>query len=158
MEEESQPNSLPSDGQDQPSPTSVASIRTLPKHRILHQVPYSPFLLEFADVRLDRDAEPHTFTAETRAETTNLGPDAFESGDHGEDDLAFLRQKGAFDIPQRHVMDQFVSSYFKVFHPFFPVIDKEDFLRSYDNMKEPSQHSLSLLLLQSVLFVASSVR
>ncbi|KAL1983144.1 hypothetical protein VTN96DRAFT_474 [Rasamsonia emersonii] len=58
-------------------------------------------------------------------------------------------------------MDQFVAAYFKIFHPFFPVIDKETFLKDYYYCRAKGEKSgrhegPSLLLLQAVLFVASS--
>ncbi|KAL1968256.1 hypothetical protein VTN77DRAFT_2091 [Rasamsonia byssochlamydoides] len=124
-------------------------LRALPKHSILHQVPYSPFLLEFADVQLDREVETHDNDICTEGDRHNI------IHDHSGEDILFLRQKGAFDLPQRHIMDEFISTYFRVFHPFFSVVNKEAFLKEYQDYRGMGT-GCSLLLLQAVLFVASS--
>ncbi len=76
------------------------------------------------------------------------------------DDLQFLKHKGAFDLPPRRILDECVSVYFHVFHAFFPVIDRADFLESY---RKCDQETLkdgkgpSMLLLQALVFTASAV-
>lgn len=145
-----------------PRTSPSSSVRALPKHSILHQVPYSPFLLEFANVHLDRD----DLETQNNAERLSCHPLSITHDDRSEEeeeDILFLRRKGAFDLPPRHLMDQFVAAYFKIFHPFFPVIDKETFLKDYYYCRAKGEKSgrhegPSLLLLQAVLFVASSVR
>lgn len=87
-----------------------------------------------------------------------------ESGGEGaglsSDDVQYLRHKGAFDLPAKRVMDEFVANYFQVFHPFFPVVDKFGFLESYSTTDYEgilNGRGPSLLLLQAVLFTASAV-
>ena len=57
-------------------------------------------------------------------------------------------------------MDEFISSYFKYFHPFFPIIDKPAFLHAYSEIEKAQsevRRGPSLLLLRAVLFTAASV-
>ncbi|KAI5920515.1 hypothetical protein F4810DRAFT_409721 [Camillea tinctor] len=77
-----------------------------------------------------------------------------------QEDIRFLKEKGALDLPPRDLVDQFVSSYFHIFHPFSPIVDKLAFLQQYHQSDQAcilSSRGPSLLLLQAVIFTASSV-
>jgi hypothetical protein len=135
-----------------------SSARSLSQHAMLHQVPHYPFFREFAprgqQLLLSARKE------EEQGEQRTPG----ESGGEGErladDDLQYLRQKGAFELPAKRAMDELVANYFQVFHPFFPVVDKYAFLESYyrtDYEGILNRKGPSLLLLQAVLFTASAV-
>ncbi|KAJ5814848.1 hypothetical protein N7474_006625 [Penicillium riverlandense] len=134
-----------------------SSARSLSQHAMLHQVPHYPFFREFAprSQQLLLSARKE----EEQGEQRTIG----ESGGEGErladDDLHYLRQKGALELPAKRTMDELVANYFQVFHPFFPVVDKYAFLESYyrtDYEGILSRKGPSLLLLQAVLFTSSA--
>lgn len=137
-----------------------SSARSLSQHAMLYQVPHYPFFREFAprgqQLLLSAQKE------EEKEEGAQRTPG--ESGGEGErladDDLQYLRQKGAFELPAKRAMDELVANYFQVFHPFFPVVDKYAFLESYYKTGYEgilTRKGPSLLLLQAVLFTASAV-
>ncbi|ERS97471.1 hypothetical protein HMPREF1624_05639 [Sporothrix schenckii ATCC 58251] len=81
------------------------------------------------------------------------------------EDEQYLRAKGAFHLPPRDALDDCVATYFRVFHPFFPVVDRPAFLALYrqtarDDGVQGSANGRetgpSLLLLQSIVFTASA--
>ncbi|OQV09366.1 Fungal specific transcription factor domain-containing protein [Cladophialophora immunda] len=98
-----------------------------------------------------------------------------------EDELHYLKNVGCFDIPPPHVLSALIDAYFTIFHPFFPVVQKSEFLQSIKSIEvsmttspnaahhaSPAQNAsspesaprnshLSLLLLQAVLFIAIGV-
>ncbi|CAG9990058.1 unnamed protein product [Clonostachys byssicola] len=79
--------------------------------------------------------------------------------DRPAEDIQFLKAKGALDLPSKEAIDIFVSDYFRLFHPFFPIIDRQKFLKSLRESHNDSTSSCrrpSLLLLQAVIFTASS--
>ncbi|KIH89861.1 hypothetical protein SPBR_00243 [Sporothrix brasiliensis 5110] len=80
------------------------------------------------------------------------------------EDAQYLRAKGAF-LPPRDALDDCVATYFRVFHPFFPVVDRPAFLARYrqtardDEVQDSAngrETGPSLLLLQSIVFTASA--
>lgn len=49
------------------------------------------------------------------------------------DDLEYLRLKGAFVFPEVRVRDALVRAYFHYVHPFFPIIDIQEFLPKHED-------------------------
>jgi hypothetical protein len=112
-------------------------------------VPHYHFFREFAP-RGQQPLLPARKEEEQRAPGDRLGSD----------DMQYLRHKGAFELPAKGAMDEFVANYFQVFHPFFPVVDKYGFLETYyatDYEGILNRRRPSLLLLQAILFTASAV-
>lgn len=74
-------------------------------------------------------------------------------------DTHFLEQRGCFQIPTRFALNQFMSEYFLHVHPNLPVLDEAEFWEMYDKsiMPEPGSNTLSLFVLQAMLFAACSV-
>ncbi|RFU25785.1 hypothetical protein B7463_g10557, partial [Scytalidium lignicola] len=133
---------------------------SLSQHTILHQVPHYPFIINFAHISTDGEVgfQPPTLTTSSQRSNTNSVP--FESVHKAPQDLSFLQQKEAFDLPERKIMDEFVFHYFQFIHPFFPIIEKTTFFDRYRQTVTEGQDDVSgpsLLLLQAVLFSASSV-
>lgn len=142
----------------------ISSSRPVPQHVMLHQVPHYPFFRNFvpggqqpllpAHHRDQSVALP--VSARDRAASQEGSPAQFVV----DDDLQFLKLKGAFELPPRKTIDEFVSNYFQIFHPFFPVVDKYSFLEDYyrsDQEALLSRRGPSLLLLRAILFTASAV-
>lgn len=74
---------------------------------------------------------------------------------HGlhKDDEQFLRSKVCFDVPSIHLTDRFVSAYFRIYHPFFPIINKLAFLARYH--RDPTAEICSrgrIILLRAIIF------
>ncbi|KAH8817384.1 fungal-specific transcription factor domain-containing protein [Xylogone sp. PMI_703] len=149
----------PSGHADSPLQTSGSPQPSLSQHTILHQVPHYPFIVNFARISTAgevglRSPGPST-SYDTNASDLTC-PDIRKLPEH----FGFLKHQATLDLPDKSVTDEFISYYFRLVHPFFPVIDKPSFLASYRQMwpKEQQSHSgPSLLLLQAVLFAASSV-
>lgn len=70
-----------------------------------------------------------------------------------DDDIAILKQRGAFLLPPRSLCDELIDSYFKWVHPLLPIINRAKFMRQYKEQKNPP----SVLLLQAVLLAGSRV-
>ncbi|KLU85986.1 cutinase transcription factor 1 alpha [Magnaporthiopsis poae ATCC 64411] len=68
-------------------------------------------------------------------------------------EIDILHQRGAFLLPPRSLCDELIDSYFKWVHPIVPVINRTQFMRQYNDQKNPP----SLLLLQAVLLAGSRV-
>lgn len=49
------------------------------------------------------------------------------------EDQEYLRRKGAFVFPEARVRDSLVRAYFHYVHPFFPIIDVQDFLHKHES-------------------------
>lgn len=49
------------------------------------------------------------------------------------EDQEYLRRKGAFVFPEARVRDSLVRAYFHYVHPFFPIIDVQDFLPKHES-------------------------
>lgn len=132
----------------------------LSQHTMLHHVPHYPFMVNFAHI--SKDAEVGGQSPELLVSGQVVSPDVISrpESSRAPEDIEFLKQKGALDLPERYIMDGFVSNYFRLIHPFFPIIDKAAFLSSYAKFGAEEKHTSSgpsLLLLQAVLFSASSV-
>ncbi|KAH0495933.1 hypothetical protein TgHK011_009458 [Trichoderma gracile] len=129
-----------------------SSPRSIPQHAMLHQVPHYPFLRSFAP-----ESQPPPLLAVSRDSLDD--PGAMKHSRLDDDDMQYLQRKGALSLPPRPVMDVFVSNYFQLFHPFFPILDKSSFLASYYRSHRdvaPHSNGVSLLLLQAVLFTAAA--
>lgn len=72
-----------------------------------------------------------------------------------EDDLAYLRAKGAFAVPGVGFRDALIWSFFEYVHPLMPVLDIDQFLQSTLD-KDGSSEKISLLLYQAVLFAGTA--
>ncbi|KIY04065.1 uncharacterized protein Z520_00757 [Fonsecaea multimorphosa CBS 102226] len=70
------------------------------------------------------------------------------------EDLAYLKRKGAFDIPATIQRNELLRCYIQYVHPLLPIIDLRDFLRSIDR-NDPSD-TISLMLLQAVMFAGTT--
>lgn len=132
-----------------------SSAPSLSQHAMQHQVPHYLFFRDFAP-----RGQLLLLPAKTEGEQSLPGESGDDSKRLAGDDVQYLRHKGAFELPAKRAMDEFVANYFQVFHPFFPVVDKLVFLESYyttDYEGILNQRGPSLLLLQAVLFTASAV-
>jgi hypothetical protein len=142
-----------------------SSMRLMPQHTMLHQVPHYPFFRSFTShggsntLPPIEDKDPESaFPVSPRDQDIAQGGYQQKLGD---DDVQFLKHKGAFDLPRKQALDEFVSNYFQIFHPFFPIVGKYKFLDSYYQSDFDSilhrRRGPSLLLLQAILFTASAV-
>jgi hypothetical protein len=68
-------------------------------------------------------------------------------------EIEILQQRGAFLLPPRSLCDELVEAYFRWVAPVVPVINKSQFMKRYQDTKNPP----SLLLLQAVLLAGSRV-
>ncbi|KAM0247632.1 hypothetical protein ACHAQJ_009772 [Trichoderma viride] len=128
-----------------------SSPRSIPQHAMLHQVPHYPFFRSFAP-----DGQS-SLLAVSQDDHDVSG--AITHSRLDEEDIQYLKRKGALSFPPKRVLDEFVSNYFQLFHPFFPVLDKSSFLASYyrsDRDASSHSHGTSLLLLQAIIFTASA--
>lgn len=66
-------------------------------------------------------------------------------------ELAILKMRGAFILPEESVCKAFIEAYFTHLHPLMPVLNRTQFLAEYSQLKNPP----SLLLLQCVLLGGS---
>jgi hypothetical protein len=69
------------------------------------------------------------------------------------EDLAFLRLKGAFSLPDDEVCRELIRCYFHYVHPYMPIIDASSFIDKYVKGAE----GVNLLLLWSMFFAGASV-
>ncbi|KIX97977.1 uncharacterized protein Z520_06055 [Fonsecaea multimorphosa CBS 102226] len=72
-------------------------------------------------------------------------------------DIAYIRSKGALDIPHERLRNETVRCYFEYIHPFLPLLDPAQLLIVVDNSSSGHHCSgpqLSLLLFHSVMFAA----
>ena len=67
------------------------------------------------------------------------------------EDVEYLRVKGAFILPPRHIQDALVQCYFAHVHPLAPILDPFQFILDYEN------GIASLLLLWSMFLASASV-
>lgn len=139
-------------------PPPKSTRQSLSQHEIIHQVPHYPFLLKFAHVSTHSQSSirsSRSFEASQNSNGSTSQTPGLPNVDPPEN-LAFLRQRGALDLPDSDVVDKMIHYYFHFIHPFFPIIDKSIFL-STNNLMKYDKREPSLLLLQAVLFSASSV-
>jgi hypothetical protein len=130
-----------------------AAPRSISQHVMLHQVPHYPFFRSFAP---DGQSSLLAVSQDYQDVSGDIKHSRLD-----EEDIQYLRRKGALSLPPKRVMDEFVSNYFQLFHPFFPIIDKSSFLKGYyrnDRDAGLASYGTSLLLLQAIIFTASAVR
>ena len=75
-------------------------------------------------------------------------------------DARFFADRGCFDIPSQHALDQLFQHYFWHVHPLFPIIDEVSFWemhRSNSTLDLVLEGKLSLLVLYGILYTSSSV-
>ncbi|CCH44497.1 Cutinase transcription factor 1 alpha [Wickerhamomyces ciferrii] len=65
--------------------------------------------------------------------------------------MEILKVRGAFLLPEKQLCDDLINTFFKKVWPSEPVIDKDEFMKSYKD------GSISILLLQATLLSASRV-
>lgn len=70
------------------------------------------------------------------------------------EDLGYLRLKGAFVFPEARIRDELVRTYFHYVHPFFPIVDVQDFLPNHESA---ALDRISAHLLWSMYLAASNV-
>jgi hypothetical protein len=70
------------------------------------------------------------------------------------EDLEYLRKKGCFSVPSQSICEELVSCYFRLVHPFIPVINATRFLEDF---VEGKYLGTNLLVLWSMFFAAASV-
>lgn len=71
----------------------------------------------------------------------------------------FITIEEASQVPPRSLRDELVKLYFECFHPFCPVVDEFDFMRTYEKSEEDAQirKNFDLPLFQAMMFVAFGV-
>ncbi|OQV09016.1 Fungal specific transcription factor domain-containing protein isoform 2 [Cladophialophora immunda] len=85
------------------------------------------------------------------AVTTDLPPYIRPSRpDIRQDDLEFLRRRGALSLPFGELHDQLIRSFVLYVHPFMPIVDLEDFLGALDD--KDGSPKISLVVFQAILF------
>ncbi|KAL4959274.1 Zn(II)2Cys6 transcription factor [Aspergillus stella-maris] len=75
------------------------------------------------------------------------------------EDVAYMRSKGCFSVPDQPVLDDFVNQYFLHIHPETPVLDEAGFWRLYkgdETRSTDSDGKLSLFVFQALIFRAVS--
>lgn len=69
-------------------------------------------------------------------------------------DVAYLRSKGVFSVPDDNVCQALLKAYFIHIHPILPVVDAAAVLTSFRN---GGASAVNLLLLWSMFSVAANV-
>ncbi|OAL33587.1 hypothetical protein AYO20_07094 [Fonsecaea nubica] len=67
-----------------------------------------------------------------------------------QDDLDFLRRRGALSLPLGELHDQLIRAFVLYVHPFMPIVDLEDFLGALDG--KDGSPKISLVVFQAILF------
>ncbi|KIY03657.1 uncharacterized protein Z520_00348 [Fonsecaea multimorphosa CBS 102226] len=159
--------------------SSTRRTSSFSRHRLLHSVPHYAFLMRLSQPQRS-DARPLEDIVLQLASDKNQGSSAPVSG-CSEDELHYLKNAGCFDIPPPQVLSALIDAYFTIFHPFFPVVQKSEFMQSMKSIEvsmttspsaahhasparnpsslesAPCNSPYSLLLLQAVLFIAIGV-
>lgn len=74
-------------------------------------------------------------------------------------DVSFLFQRGCFHLPARTAFEEFIKEYFCHVHPILPLLNEADFWNKtlYRPGSPSEEQSLSLFLLQAILFISCPV-
>lgn len=72
-------------------------------------------------------------------------------------DVEFLEAEGCFHLPTRQIMDQIVRQYFLHVHPLLPILNEGDFWDMYHSKASGTSATISLLVMQAVMFVSCNV-
>ncbi|KAL9062857.1 MAG: hypothetical protein Q9157_008580 [Trypethelium eluteriae] len=73
----------------------------------------------------------------------------------GQDELAYLKKKGALSVPDTNLRNELLRSYIEYCHPFMPLLDLHDFLRAL-NAADGSAGRVSFFLFSAVMFVGTA--
>jgi hypothetical protein len=77
-----------------------------------------------------------------------------------QDDIKYMDDQGCLRVPRRHLMDGMLEMYFRHIHPILPLFNEGEFWAMYRPVKyaalRPSEASLSLFVLQAMLFASCS--
>nr|OQO29151.1 hypothetical protein B0A51_03855 [Rachicladosporium sp. CCFEE 5018] len=69
-----------------------------------------------------------------------------------QDDIVYLRNKGAMTIPGDELRDQLLKAFIEFIHPYMPLLDLQALVRAIDG--DDGVEQISLLLFQSIMFAA----
>ena len=72
------------------------------------------------------------------------------------EDLEYLAMKGALMLPEEPLRSELLRSHFDFVHPYMPLLNRREFLRSVAS-GDGSAGKISLLLFQAVMFTGSAV-
>ncbi|KAM5346068.1 hypothetical protein ACJ41O_009073 [Fusarium nematophilum] len=72
-------------------------------------------------------------------------------------DIQFLDSEGCFQLPEPVILDQFLRQYFMHVHPLLPMLSELDFWDAYSRPNPPESKTLSLLLIQAMLFASCNL-
>ncbi|KAE8331414.1 hypothetical protein BDV39DRAFT_201064 [Aspergillus sergii] len=76
-------------------------------------------------------------------------------------DIKYLEDQACLRVPRRDLMDEMLDQYFRYIHPLLPLFDEAQFWAMYHPVKykalQPAGTSMSLFVLQAMLFAACSV-
>ncbi|KAK1674954.1 fungal-specific transcription factor domain-containing protein [Colletotrichum godetiae] len=133
-----------------------------PEHILRQQVPYFNLFrtLKSSDQpdSSGKDKEQGLFVPSALCNQPHASADS-ERG-LSDEDLHFLVRKGAMDLPPKANLDECISTYFKCFHPTFPILDKAVFKKAYGDVEYEDLargKGPSLLLIQAIVFTAISM-
>ncbi|OJD16511.1 hypothetical protein AJ78_03324 [Emergomyces pasteurianus Ep9510] len=70
------------------------------------------------------------------------------------DDIAFLESKGALTIPNQELRNELMKSYLQFVHPYMPLLELDDFLRTI--ARNDGSRRMSLLLFQAAMFAGTA--
>uniref|UniRef100_A0A0B7KNF3 Xylanolytic transcriptional activator regulatory domain-containing protein n=1 Tax=Bionectria ochroleuca TaxID=29856 RepID=A0A0B7KNF3_BIOOC len=75
------------------------------------------------------------------------------------EDQEYLRRKGVFVFPEARVRENLVQAYFHYVHPFFPIVDIQDFLPKHESgaLDKISTHLLWSMYLAACNFLEEDV-
>lgn len=151
------------DFQSQPqiSPTpNVANDPSVSRHTLLHSVPHYGFLMGISRNQDESENQSNQPTIEDVILQLGVDDDQNAPSQHsrlGEHEFKYLQMTGSLSLPDQSIMNELVDVYFRMFHPFFPIIEKTAFLHDFHQMNAGNLPGPSLLLLQAVLFIGSGV-
>ena len=73
----------------------------------------------------------------------------------GQDELTYLRKKGALSVPEIGLRNELLRSYLEYCHPFMPLLDMHEFL-CIANATDGSAGKLSMFTFTAVMFVGTA--